>query len=213
MNSKTIKLLVTIFLGMFGVHKFMEKNYKMGFIYLFTVGLFGIGWIIDIFKVAFEKDYNQSIKSIMPKEAIRQIKEGKIPRINISNLILKEDEFCCYVDNAQTYRDKTITTGYTRKGAGVSVRVTKGLSYHTGDGGGQAVRETERTTYFGLLYLTNKRVIFSSQKDSFDKDINKLTSVTETKNGLVIQIGSDMYEIITKSHSLFMSVFNNVRNQ
>ena len=58
MNSKTIKLLVTIFLGFLGVHKFMERNYKMGFIYLFTMGLCGIGWIIDIFKVAFENDEN-----------------------------------------------------------------------------------------------------------------------------------------------------------
>lgn len=210
MNSKTIKLLVTIFFGFLGVHKFMERNYKMGFIYLFTMGLCGIGWIIDIFKVAFENDDVTS--NIMPKEAIKQINDGEIPKINISNLILKEDEFCCYVDNAETYRDKTITTGYTRKGAGVSVRVAKGLNYHTGGGGSQAIRETQRTTYSGILYLTNKRVIFTSQKDSFDKDINKLTSVTETKNGLVIQIGSDMYEIITKSHSLFMSVFNNVRN-
>ena len=212
MNGKKLtKLLITIFFGFLGVHKFMERNYKMGFIYLLTMGLCGIGWIIDIFKVAFENDDVTS--NIMPKEVIKQIKNGEIPKINISNLILKEDEFCCYVDNAETYRDKTITTGYTRKGAGVSVRVGKGLSYHTGGGGSQAIRETQRTTYSGILYLTNKRVIFTSQKDSFDKDINKLTSVTETKNGLVIQIGSDMYEIITKSHSLFMSVFNNVRNQ
>lgn len=210
-GKKLTKLLITIFLGFLGIHKFMERNYKMGFIYLFTMGLCGIGWIIDIFKVAFEN--NDVTSNIMPKEAIKQIKDGEIPKINISNLILKEDEYCCYVDNAETYRDKTITTGYTRKGAGVSFRVTKDLSYHTGGGGSQAIRETQRTTYSGILYLTNKRVIFTSQKDSFDKDINKLTSVTETRNGLVIQIGSDMYEIITKSHSLFMSVFNNVRNQ
>ena len=210
-GKKLTKLLITIFLGFLGIHKFMERNYKMGFIYLFTMGLCGIGWIIDIFKVAFEN--NDVTSNIMPKEAIKQIKDGEIPKINISNLILKEDEYCCYVDNAETYRDKTITTGYTRKGAGVSFRVTKDLSYHTGGGGSQAIRETQRTTYSGILYLTNKRVIFTSQKDSFDKDINKLTSVTETRNGLVIQIGSDMYEIITKSHSLFISVFNNVRNQ
>ena len=210
-GKKLTKLLITIFLGFLGIHKFMERNYKMGFIYLFTMGLCGIGWIIDIFKVAFEN--NDVTSNIMPKEAIKQIKDGEIPKINISNLILKEDEYCCYVDNAETYRDKTITTGYTRKGAGVSFRVTKDLSYHTGGGGSQAIRETQRTTYSGILYLTNKRVIFTSQKDSFDKDINKLTSVTETKNGIVVQIGSDMYEIITKSHSLFMSVFNNVRNQ
>ena len=48
MTKKQMNLIITIFLGMFGVHKFIEKNNKMGFIYLFTLGLFGIGWIIDV---------------------------------------------------------------------------------------------------------------------------------------------------------------------
>ena len=42
------KFLVTLFLGWAGVHKFMEKKNKMGFVYLLTLGLFGIGWLIDI---------------------------------------------------------------------------------------------------------------------------------------------------------------------
>lgn len=49
MNKKT-RLLIVIFLGVFGVHKFIDKDYKMGLIYLFTGGLCGIGWIIDIIK-------------------------------------------------------------------------------------------------------------------------------------------------------------------
>lgn len=36
-----------LFGGWFGLHKFMEKKIGMGFIYMFTVGLCGIGWIVD----------------------------------------------------------------------------------------------------------------------------------------------------------------------
>lgn len=32
-------------------HKFYEGKTAMGLLYLFTVGLFGIGWIIDIIKI------------------------------------------------------------------------------------------------------------------------------------------------------------------
>lgn len=39
---------ITLFLGWAGVHKFMQKKIGMGFVYLFTMGLFGIGWFIDI---------------------------------------------------------------------------------------------------------------------------------------------------------------------
>ena len=35
-------------------HKFYEGKIGMGFIYLFTCGLFGIGWIIDIISLLFK---------------------------------------------------------------------------------------------------------------------------------------------------------------
>lgn len=41
-------LLVTILFGWLGVHKFMEKKTGLGIAYLLTLGLFGIGWLVDI---------------------------------------------------------------------------------------------------------------------------------------------------------------------
>lgn len=40
--------LITLFFGFLGVHKFIRKQVGLGILYLFTVGLFGIGWFIDI---------------------------------------------------------------------------------------------------------------------------------------------------------------------
>ena len=40
--------LITLFLGPLGVHKFIKGEHVLGFVYLFTFGLFGIGWIIDV---------------------------------------------------------------------------------------------------------------------------------------------------------------------
>lgn len=45
-------LLITIFLGWLGVHKFMQRKPAMGVLYLLTFGLFGIGWIVDIITAA-----------------------------------------------------------------------------------------------------------------------------------------------------------------
>ena len=39
--------IITLLLGWLGVHKFMQKKYGLGVLYLCTLGLFGIGWIID----------------------------------------------------------------------------------------------------------------------------------------------------------------------
>ena len=46
-NNKS-KLLLIAILGIFGVHKFIEKKYVLGVIYLLTLGLFGIGVIVDL---------------------------------------------------------------------------------------------------------------------------------------------------------------------
>lgn len=50
MKKKTTRILITVFGGLFGLHKFMEKKFGMGVLYFFTGGLFGIGWIFDIIK-------------------------------------------------------------------------------------------------------------------------------------------------------------------
>lgn len=53
--NKTIALLLCIFLGYFGVHNFYVKKNKMGLLYLCTIGLFGIGWIVDIVLICTDK--------------------------------------------------------------------------------------------------------------------------------------------------------------
>ena len=46
-KDKWVAFLLCLFLGYFGAHKFYEGKAGMGIIYLFTFGLFGIGWVID----------------------------------------------------------------------------------------------------------------------------------------------------------------------
>ena len=50
--NSTAYFLIVLFGGYLGIHKFIDGNSKMGMIYLFTMGLFGIGWIVDIIKAA-----------------------------------------------------------------------------------------------------------------------------------------------------------------
>lgn len=39
--------IITLLFGWLGVHKFIQKKYGLGILYFFTLGLFGIGWLID----------------------------------------------------------------------------------------------------------------------------------------------------------------------
>lgn len=46
-----IDIILCMFLGYFGVHKFYEGKIGMGILYIFTFGLFGIGTYIDLIKL------------------------------------------------------------------------------------------------------------------------------------------------------------------
>ena len=47
--------IVCFFLGGLGVHQFMLGNTGKGLLYLFTGGLCGIGWLIDIINICTGK--------------------------------------------------------------------------------------------------------------------------------------------------------------
>ncbi len=57
-KNKIVALLLCIFLGEIGVHYFYVGRIGMGLLYLFTGGLFGIGWIVDIIKIATGSFYD-----------------------------------------------------------------------------------------------------------------------------------------------------------
>lgn len=46
--SVTTYLILTVFLGWLGVHRFYRKQYLIGILYLLTVGGCAIGWLVDI---------------------------------------------------------------------------------------------------------------------------------------------------------------------
>ena len=51
-KSRVAALLICVFFGPIGIHYFYVGRIGMGVLYLFTVGLFGIGWMIDIIRIA-----------------------------------------------------------------------------------------------------------------------------------------------------------------
>ena len=48
--NPTVELCLCLFLGWLGAHKFYAGKTGTGILYLFTFGLFGIGWLIDTIK-------------------------------------------------------------------------------------------------------------------------------------------------------------------
>lgn len=53
-KNKWTAFLLCFFLGGLGAHKFYEGKTGMGILYIFTVGLCGIGWLIDLITILFK---------------------------------------------------------------------------------------------------------------------------------------------------------------
>lgn len=54
-KSRWLALAICYFLGVFGGHYFYVGRTGKGILYLFTAGLFGIGWLIDMISIALGK--------------------------------------------------------------------------------------------------------------------------------------------------------------
>ena len=59
-----VTYLLWFFLGFVGVHKFYLGKMGWGIIYIFTGGLFLIGWLVDIFTIPSQvRRYNEQLRS------------------------------------------------------------------------------------------------------------------------------------------------------
>lgn len=60
-----VAYLLWFLLGPIGVHKFYLGKIGMGILYLFTGGIFLIGWIIDLFTLPSQvRAYNDEVRSL-----------------------------------------------------------------------------------------------------------------------------------------------------
>lgn len=99
--NKNTALIFCVFGGWFGLHHFYARNYGKGILYLFTVGLFCIGWWIDIYKIFVGKFLTHS----------DIIKSFQLQKEQQRNSILKarsENDYWDFVDNHEKEMDRFV---------------------------------------------------------------------------------------------------------
>ena len=119
-------------------------------------------------------------QTVLPSAAISRIESGSLAELNVPNLMLKKGEKCCFVDKSYEMVETT-TTRNIRKSGGTSMPSVffKGVRYH-----------------MGYLYITNKRIIFTSQKGGLEKSIGSLSAFHPYSNAIGFQFGQKVINFI-----------------
>ena len=104
-ENRILMFFITLFTGCFGVHCFIQRNYKKGLFYLFTIGGFFVCWLYDIVKAFFDifddekfskhmtipstTPINQKIGNIVPNKTIQNDNKPKSIQQNYKSLYRK----------------------------------------------------------------------------------------------------------------------------
>lgn len=140
------------------------------------------------------KQQMKIMDSILPAAAKNEIMEGRLPQLNSEKILLRKNEYCHYVDKAilNIYMTKEITyrIGHSMPG------IFKGTHINVGTSKSKEYQEIKQQK--GILYITNKRMIFQATKNSFDKQHRYLSTIEPYNNAVVLQYGKSTYEIIVE---------------
>ena len=142
-----------------------------------------------------------SVPSILPDAAKNYIARGVLPQINTSTIMLSAGETVHFLERAILYIEKTVTQS-TRQASGMSFRVMKGMTYHTGRGQTTPVQKTVAEQAKGTLYITNKRVVFAAKQNGFEKKVKSLTTITPYMDAIQLQFGGTSYSLLLPDGNL-----------
>lgn len=73
-KSKTVAFVLCLFLGIFGAHRYYLRRYWTAIFYTLTLGCFGIGVVIDLFRlavgdfIAVDRRGDKSVKAWVSKK-------------------------------------------------------------------------------------------------------------------------------------------------
>ena len=175
-----------------------------------TVGLF-----FSANKVKKQKEARQAAQvarntPFMEETAISAIAQGELPVVTGTPVLLEEGEVAHYYAPATKIVTKNKAVGRTGSGAGVRVRVAKGVSVSTGGGSSRTVYGEVTETYSGAIVLTNRRIVFIHNQAGFECKISALTAVTPVDGSVVVQAGSKTYQFSAARQDLFVSALSMV---
>ncbi len=159
----------------------------------------------------FQQPQTPIVTSILPDIAKQEILRGRLPILNTNKIFLKKDEQCHYIEKA-IYEKKTVKKRNVRRTSGYSAPgLFKGTRVHFGGGTTDIVDNVTYSTHRGILYITNRRLIFVGDQMGFDKKLDDMIALTPYSNCVEIQFSKDTYKIFVPDGNVTHAVLQTLR--
>lgn len=147
---------------------------------------------LDLFK---QQSTTPVVQSILPDVVKQEIMRGRLPILNTNKIFLKSGETCHYIDKA-IYEKRIVRKRYVGKNTRYSMPgLFKGTRINIGGGNTDVVDKVQYETYRGILYITNKRIIFVGEQDGFDKKVSDMIAISPYSNCIELQFSKDVYKL------------------
>ncbi len=115
------------------------------------------------------------------------IHDGKLPVLDDVDIILKPREMCHLAYPVQLVEERS-HTHYVGGSRGVSIRLTKHISYRVGGFHGQRITvKNLEIVDNGELYVTNQRILYAGERRTYVYPLGKLVAVNKYANGIRFQ--------------------------
>ncbi len=127
------------------------------------------------------------------------IENGTLPTKDIA-ITLPRNENCYFSMDADWFETRTITKRINYGGPALRIKIMKGVYYRAGSLGVQRITSEELTQIdSGIIYITNKRIIFVGTLRSVNIQLSKILSVSPYSDGVGIEKDSGKSPIIRVS--------------
>ena len=83
-KSKGVAYLLLFFLGWCSAHKFYLGKIGIGILYLFTLQLFGIGWLIDLFTLGTQVDVYNALHGGVGGNQTQNVNQAQNVVVNVT---------------------------------------------------------------------------------------------------------------------------------
>ena len=147
------------------------------------------------------------VTTILPDAAKNEIESGRLPILRTDTVFTQKGEKIHYIDKAILLKDKTKRSDKSRSVGGSGPSLLGDHSHHWSSGYAEPVDEVITEQFKGILYVSNKRVIFVNKDAGFDKPYRSLSAITPYSNGIELQYGSTTYSLLVPDGELLYKVF------